>query len=102
MLKSNRTGALVSAKNQSIVPFALTGISRSEAQRAVQSCLAVVSIAAQATVDCIKESNSVDEIILFTKLNPSVYVSSVARTRIKELSSSGRESIVIGGHETNE
>lgn len=101
MLKSNYTGALTGTKNQAIVQSALTGISKS-AQKAVRPCLFMASTVTQATVDCIKESNSIDEVISFAKLNPSIYVSIAARVRIKELSSSGRESIVIGGHETNE
>lgn len=101
MLKSNYTGALIGAKNQAIVQSALVGISNS-AQRALRSCLFMASTVTRATVDCIKESNSVDEVISFANLNPSIYVSIAARARIKELSSSGRESIVTGGHETNE
>jgi hypothetical protein len=101
MFKSNYTGALAGTKDQAIVQFALAGISKS-AQRIVRPCLFMASTVTRATVDCIKESNSVDEVVSFAKLNPSIYVSIAARARIKELSSSGKKSIVVGGHETNE
>lgn len=75
---------------------------RTKIQRILHATYAMQGICASAAVDCIKECNSIEECMTFVELNPTPYVCLMANARIRQLSSFGKKSIVVGGHETNE
>lgn len=92
---------LTTLEAEFVKDFVIKGCDRVMAQRVIRTASAIQGMYSCAAVDCIKESNSIEECVRFAELNPTPYVLVMANARIRQLSS-GKKSIVTGGHETNE